>query len=128
GTRFIFKINNVQLSPKVANLNMEELPIPPVKQEYNLTQILVVDDNPDITAFISHSLAVSYHIDIADSASKALTMLDNKVYHLVISDIMMPEIDGITFVKRLKNDINYSHIPVILLSAKIQNATKVEGL
>jgi len=128
GTRFIFKINNVQLSPKVANLNMEELPISPVKQEYNLTQILVVDDNPDITAFISHSLAVSYHIDIADSASKALTMLDNKVYHLVISDIMMPEIDGITFVKRLKNDINYSHIPVILLSAKIQNATKVEGL
>lgn len=128
GTRFIFKINNVQLSTEVASLNMEEQPIPLDRPEYNLTQILVVDDNPDITAFISHSLAVSYHIDIAHSASTAMTMLDNKVYHLVISDIMMPEIDGITFVKRLKNDINYSHIPVILLSAKIQNATKVEGL
>lgn len=128
GAKFIFTIRSMQLANEATGPIIEEQPIPLDRPEYNLTQILVVDDNPDITAFISHSLAVSYHIDIADSASKALTMLDNKVYHLVISDIMMPEIDGITFVKRLKNDINYSHIPVILLSAKIQNATKVEGL
>ncbi|PUV21846.1 hybrid sensor histidine kinase/response regulator transcription factor [Sphingobacterium athyrii] len=128
GAKFIFTIRSMQLAHEATGPIIEEQPIPLDRPEYNLTQILVVDDNPDITAFISHSLAVSYHIDIADSGSKALTMLDNKVYHLVISDIMMPEIDGITFVKRLKNDINYSHIPVILLSAKIQNATKVEGL
>ncbi|WP_104384471.1 hybrid sensor histidine kinase/response regulator transcription factor [Sphingobacterium sp. HMA12] len=128
GAKFIFTIRSMQLAHEATGPIVEELPMILDSPEYNPTQILVVDDNPDITAFISHSLAVSYHIDIADSASKALTMLDNKVYHLVVSDIMMPEIDGITFVKRLKNDINYSHIPVILLSAKIQNATKVEGL
>ncbi len=128
GTKFIFTIRNIRPTPEDTSLIIKEPPTVLENQEYNSTSILVVDDNPDITAFISHSLASSYHIDIADSASQALAMLDNCVYNLVISDIMMPEIDGITFVRRLKNDINYSHIPVILLSAKIQNATKVEGL
>src|SRR5690606_32371869 len=42
--------------------------------------------------------------------------------------IMMPDIDGISLVKKLKADLNYSHIPIILLSAKIENSTKIEGL
>src|SRR5690606_17263486 len=46
----------------------------------------------------------------------------------IISDIMMPGIDGISFVKKIKTDVSYSHIPVILLSAKIENSTKAEGL
>jgi PleD family two-component response regulator len=95
GAKFIFTIRSMQLAHEATGPIVEELPMILDRPEYNPTQILVVDDNPDITAFISHSLAVSYHIDIADSASKALTMLDNKVYHLVVSDIMMPEIDGL---------------------------------
>src|SRR5690606_30140234 len=57
-----------------------------------------------------------------------LTLLKEKNYNLIISDIMMPDVDGISLVKSIKEDLNYSHIPVILLSAKIENSTKIEGL
>ena len=127
GSRFIFSLRDMP-APAAETVPQKAEQLSLDSNEPHQTQILVVDDNPDITAFISHALAPAYHIDIADSASQALQMLDNCVYSLVISDIMMPEMDGITFAKRLKNDINYSHIPVILLSAKIQNATKIEGL
>ena len=128
GTRFILTMRNLSLANTPSYQEAEKAPMELEEPLTNCTRILVVDDNLDITAFISHALASSYHIDVADDATQALNLLDKCIYNLVISDIMMPKIDGITFVKRLKNDINYSHIPIILLSAKIQNATKVEGL
>lgn len=90
--------------------------------------VLVVDDNSDMTTFISNCLTGEYTVETAEDASIALKMLDEKSYHLIVSDIMMPGIDGISFVKKIKSDVNYSHIPVILLSAKIENSTKAEGL
>lgn len=129
GTRFVFTLMPLDLPvAHRSDQEEEERPVAYMDTESYRIRILVVDDNPDITAFISHSFSASYQIDIADSAAQALVLLDQGSYNLVISDIMMPEIDGIDFVKRLKNDINYSHLPVILLSAKIQNVTKVEGL
>lgn len=91
-------------------------------------RVLVVDDNSDMTSFISNCLSNDYLIDAAEDAQEALKLLEAKHYNLIISDIMMPGIDGISFVKKLKADISYSHIPVILLSAKIENSTKAEGL
>lgn len=90
--------------------------------------ILVVDDNPDITTFISSCLQNDYQVDTALNATDAWTLLENESYDLIISDIMMPDVDGISFTKSIKADLNYSHIPVILLSAKTDNAVKVEGL
>lgn len=91
--------------------------------------ILVVDDNADMSAYLKKSLENEYIVNIANDVKEAFILLDGElVYDLIISDIMMPEIDGIAFTKKLKEDINYSHIPLILLSAKTENWTKVEGL
>ena len=59
---------------------------------------------------------------------QALKVLDNEgVVDLVISDVMMPRIDGLELCKRIKNDPAYSHIPVILLSAKVDQSVKIKG-
>jgi len=94
----------------------------------NQYSILVVEDNPDMASFIKNTLQNDYIVDTAPDATKALSLLEEKNYDIVISDIMMPGIDGISFTKKLKADINYSHIPLILLSAKTENAVKIEGL
>lgn len=90
--------------------------------------ILVVDDNPDITSFIVKCLRNDYKVESALHASDAWLLLEKSNFDLIISDIMMPDIDGISFTKKIKADVNFSHIPVVLLSAKTENAIKVEGL
>jgi DNA-binding response OmpR family regulator len=90
--------------------------------------ILIVDDNPEMILFIKNSLQNDYTADTALSAAEALELLEYKSFDLIVSDIMMPGIDGISFTKKLRADLNYSHIPVILLSARTENAAKVEGL
>lgn len=90
--------------------------------------VLVVDDNPDITSFIKTCLQNDYEVDTAPNAHKAWELLEQNGYDLIISDIMMPDIDGISFTRSVKADLNYNHIPVILLSAKTENAVKIEGL
>lgn len=90
--------------------------------------ILVVDDNPDITSFIKNCLQNDYSVETALHANVAMKLLEEKSFDLIISDIMMPDIDGISFTKKIKADLNYSHIPIILLSAKTDNVVKVEGL
>ncbi len=90
--------------------------------------ILVIDDHPDMILFLKNSLQSTYTTDTALNASEALLRLEEKSYDLIISDVMMPDIDGIDFTRRIKSDPNYSHIPVILLSAKTGTDTKVEGL
>jgi signal transduction histidine kinase/ligand-binding sensor domain-containing protein/DNA-binding response OmpR family regulator len=90
--------------------------------------ILVVDDNREMILFIKNSLQNEYTVETSLSATEALKLLEDKSFDLIVSDIMMPGIDGISFTKRLRADLNYSHIPVILLSAKTENTAKVEGL
>jgi signal transduction histidine kinase/ligand-binding sensor domain-containing protein/DNA-binding response OmpR family regulator len=99
-----------------------------INSEITEDAILVIDDNPDMTEFIKNCLSADYLVDTAKDAPEGLQQLEEKNYHLIISDIMMPGVDGISLVKTLKADVNYSHIPVILLSAKVENSTKVEGL
>lgn len=90
--------------------------------------LLIVDDNTEMLLFISKSLSQYHCIDTAESAANALKMVEKKSYDLIISDLMMPEIDGLSFTQMLRENIDYSHIPIIILSAKTDNATKVESL
>lgn len=96
--------------------------------EVTESSVLVVDDNPDMTEFIKNCLSGDYLVDTAEHSEEALRFLNQKNYSLIISDIMMPGVDGISLVKKIKTDLNYSHVPVILLSAKIENSAKIEGL
>ena len=92
------------------------------------TVILVVEDNEELRAFLSKNLSKEHIVITASDGKKALQNLDEYPVDLIISDIVMPEMDGLEFAKIIKQNEQYSHIPIILLSAKTNIQTKVEGL
>ncbi len=91
-------------------------------------QILLVDDNEDFRSYLKDLLSASYIIHEACNGTKALLVAKEKFPDLIISDIMMPEMDGNEFCRNIKTDISTSHIPVILLTAKANNESMLEGL
>ncbi|MEO0553536.1 MAG: ATP-binding protein [Bacteroidota bacterium] len=80
--------------------------------------LLVVEDNEDIRNFIGEVLQDEFRIAKAENGLKALESIEAELPDLIISDVMMPEMDGINFVQKLKSDVQTSHIPVILLTAR----------
>ncbi|MDQ6762114.1 MAG: response regulator [Bacteroidota bacterium] len=93
-----------------------------------LPLILIVDDEEEILDFLERILNNKYTILKAESAKDALKILENEAIQLIICDIMMPEMDGFELCKIIKSNFDYSHIPVILLTAKNTIQSKVEGL
>ena len=94
----------------------------------NKPTLLVVEDDRDMQVFISKQLSSAYQVLTANNGIEALKSLDDNYVNLVISDIMMPQMDGLELCDRLKSDIEYSHIPIILLTAKTNLQSKIEGL
>ena len=90
--------------------------------------VLVVDDNRDIVEFIKSSLQDTYDVETAEHGEMALSIMAEETIDLVVSDVMMPGVDGFELCKRIKNDINFSHIPVILLTARTTDESMLEGL
>ena len=91
--------------------------------------LLIVEDDPDMQVFIARHLSAVYETTTADNGRQALERLaKSKAFDLILSDVMMPEMDGFELCRRIKSDLQYSHIPVLLLTAKTDVASKVEGL
>ena len=91
--------------------------------------ILVIDDNTDARLFLQRSLDDEYHVLVAANGKEALQVLARKDnISIIVSDVMMPEMDGIEFFREIKSNISYSHIPVILLTAKSSEENIVAGL
>ncbi|MBN9385392.1 MAG: response regulator [Chitinophagaceae bacterium] len=90
--------------------------------------ILLVEDNSEILDLVSAELSGDYRILKAFNGSEALHKLKDEVVHLVISDIMMPVMNGLELCQMIKSNFEYSHIPVILLTAKTSLQSKIEGL
>lgn len=93
-----------------------------------LPAVLVVDDNKEICQALNDTLKEKYKIYIADNGKKALGVVDKENIDIVISDIMMPELDGIGLCKELKSNIKTSHIPVVLITAKSGIDNELAGL
>ena len=93
-----------------------------------LPLILIVDDEEEILDFLERILNNKYTILRAESGIDALKILKDEAIQLIVSDIMMPEMDGFELCKIIKSNFDYSHIPVILLTAKNTIQSKVEGL
>ncbi|WP_338358526.1 hybrid sensor histidine kinase/response regulator transcription factor [Yeosuana marina] len=91
-------------------------------------KILLVDDNEDLLDFLENDLAECYHVLKTTNAKLALNLLENENIQLIISDVMMPKMDGFVFCEKVKTNIETSHIPIILLTAKSSINAKVEGL
>ena len=90
--------------------------------------ILLVEDNIELLNLTRDSLSKWFRVLKASNGYRALEVLTQESVDVIISDIMMPEMDGLEFCNKVKSDINYSHIPVILLTAKTTLESKVEGL
>lgn len=89
--------------------------------------ILLVDDDVELLQFEEKLLSSHYHIKTAENGVKALEILREENVNLIVSDIMMPGMDGLELTNRIKLDIEFSHIPVILLTAKVNVESKVQG-
>ena len=90
--------------------------------------ILIVEDNPEMCAFIRRQVSESYSVLTAGNGVEALELLEKNYVNVIISDIMMPKMDGIEFCRQVKTDLRYSHIPLILLSAKTNLHSKISGM
>ena len=91
------------------------------------TRVLVVDDNADMRQYISRMLSNRYDVEGAENGQVALETVRTWKPDIILSDIMMPVMDGIQFLRSLKNDSAFSRIPVILLSARAGEEARIEG-
>ncbi len=90
--------------------------------------ILFAEDNEDLQAFVSEILGWKYDVIKASNGAEGWDMTLENLPDLIVSDVMMTQMDGIQFCKKVKSDIRTSHIPVILLTAKTTTISHLEGL
>ncbi|MGO4771288.1 two-component regulator propeller domain-containing protein [Flavobacterium sp. W22_SRS_FK3] len=89
--------------------------------------ILVVDDNPQIRNYLKRILAPKYHITLAENAESALAIVKKIQPDLIISDVVMGEMNGVAFCKHIKTNEDLKHIPVILLTGGTSEEVKLKG-
>lgn len=113
---------------------LQPVQIPPVKDDEvkvkskSKIRVLVVDDDEEIRKYICQELASGYHMIESVNGKEAMTIILNKTPDLIISDVMMPEMDGIELCRKVKQNVNINHIPVILLTARSEEEDRLEGL
>lgn len=97
-------------------------------QNQERTSILVVEDNDELRKILTNVLSREYEVYSAENGQKAIEQIQRKQPDMIISDIMMPVMDGLEMVRKLKAEPETCHIPIILLSAKAALDDKIEGL
>ena len=94
----------------------------------NFPLLLIVDDNEDFRIFMRYSLELQYRVKLVVNGKEAWEMMQEELPDLVISDVMMPQMDGNELCRLIKQDKRTAHIPVILLTARQNTEAKLEGL
>ena len=90
--------------------------------------LLVVEDNVELLMLMTQLLSSKYHVKTATNGKEALEIIHKEELDIIISDVMMPVMDGLELTQELKNDPNYQHLPIILLTAKTQDENRAEAL
>ncbi|TYR37119.1 response regulator [Sphingobacterium phlebotomi] len=111
--------------------SVEETAMPEIDlgiTEPNLPVILLVEDDPEVRAFTGNILKRDFIVYTANNAQAALDLLEEVSVQLIISDVMMPGMDGFELCASIKQNVNHAHIPVVLLTAKNSLQAKIEGL
>jgi signal transduction histidine kinase/DNA-binding response OmpR family regulator/streptogramin lyase len=109
-------------------VDLEEKMIEEIENSADIQYILVVEDDDDIRQYILDELKHDFKLKEATNGVEGLTIAQETVPDLIISDVIMPEMDGIELCNKLKEDITTNHIPVIILTAKSSDEDMLEGL
>lgn len=127
-------VQSVSLQPRI-DVIREEITssehfedVEPDQSDKNKPLVLIVEDNYDLRTFLLQSIKTDYRVLGAENGKEGFDLARKYTPDLIISDIMMPVMDGLELCSRLKNEIHTSHIPVILLTAKAMIEHWVEGL
>jgi ligand-binding sensor domain-containing protein/signal transduction histidine kinase/CheY-like chemotaxis protein/AraC-like DNA-binding protein len=118
------QIASIELSPEIAGLPQ----LMSVCKDSKKRHILIVDDNDEIRAFIRNCLEEIYYITEAIDGNTGMSKAKEELPDLIISDVMMPGLNGIDFCKLIKEDLETSHIPFIMLTAKANLDAEIEGV
>jgi len=94
----------------------------------NKPVLLIVEDNADMRNFLANNFIDQYNVISAQDGSEGLELVKANDISLIISDLMMPRMDGLEFCKAVRSNILWSHIPIILLTAKTDLSSKIDGL
>ncbi len=135
GTTFNFQLplspteeeSTLQTGLEEADINIENRPAVHLGDQEK-AHILVVEDNPEMSDFIQQLLSDNYRVTLADHGKDGLNRLHSGSYDLITADVMMPEMDGISFVKEVKGHSNWKNLPVVMITALSEEADKIEGL
>lgn len=129
----IVRLSSVELRKQIETQNVLDETEPEKTLENKPKQkthykVLVVEDDDEIRNYICSELQDEYRISQCENGKQAWEMALKEIPDLIISDVMMPEMDGITFSRKIKQNINTNHIPIVLLTARSKAEDKIEGL
>lgn len=100
----------------------------PTADDADMYRVLIVEDNIELLMLMQRLLSQKYHVLTAKNGKQALNIIHKEELDIVISDVMMPVMDGIELIRAIKNDANYAQLPVILLTAKTREEDRNEAL
>jgi len=107
--------------------HLNEFELHKLKKEENKPDIMLIDDNSDLLGVLSDSLTPDYHVLSFKSPLKALEVVKQKDFDLIICDILMPEMNGIDVIDRIHSDILTSHVPILVLTAAAEKYIELKG-
>ncbi|PRY97329.1 two component regulator with propeller domain [Marinilabilia salmonicolor] len=139
GARFILRISTHLQRTSLEKEENKILTPPTIQPETTAPEItkrdhgskqtlLIVEDNEDLCNFLERNLKVEYMVKTASNGKEAINFLERNSVDIIISDIVMPEVDGMELVRKTRENEQFSHIPIILLSARNNVESKIEGL
>jgi signal transduction histidine kinase/ligand-binding sensor domain-containing protein/DNA-binding response OmpR family regulator len=135
--RFFIPVKDLSSNLKTAKLNEDDiyrtqedqLLLEQTETDDNQKKtVLIVEDNADMRSYIKTEITELYNVLEAEDGLKGLELTEEHDIDLIISDVMMPNLDGIKFCEKIKSNLSTSHIPVILLTAKSESQSKYQGL